>query len=84
MTDHKVSIRQEGSQVVLEINGIAVEIPWGKADAIASGLTQMARKAEARGFDSVWTTEFFHQHGFVRLAAVAAATERVQVRTSGV
>jgi probable F420-dependent oxidoreductase len=30
----------------------------------------------------VWTTEFFHQHGFVRLAAVGMATERVQVGTA--
>jgi probable F420-dependent oxidoreductase len=31
---------------------------------------------------SVWTTEFFHQHGFVRLAAVAAATSKIQVGTA--
>ncbi len=41
-----------------------------------------ARYAEQRGFDSVWVTEFFHQHGFVRLAAVAGATERVRVGTA--
>lgn len=38
-----------------------------------------AQKAEAAGFHSVWTTEFFHQHGLVRMAAVAGATESVQV-----
>lgn len=38
-----------------------------------------ARAAEQRGFHSVWTVEFFHQHGFVRMAAVGAATERVKV-----
>lgn len=47
------------------------------ADQIAA-----ARHAEARGFHSVWTTEFFNHHGFVRLAATAAATERVEVGTA--
>jgi alkanesulfonate monooxygenase SsuD/methylene tetrahydromethanopterin reductase-like flavin-dependent oxidoreductase (luciferase family) len=41
-----------------------------------------ARLAEARGFDSVWVTEFFNQHGFVRLAAVAQATTRVKLGTA--
>ncbi len=41
-----------------------------------------AQTAEAHGFHSVWTLEFFHQHGFVRLGAVAAATERVKVGTA--
>lgn len=41
-----------------------------------------ARHAEARGFHSVWTTEFHNHNGFVRLAAVAAATQRVQVGTA--
>ena len=41
-----------------------------------------AQTAEKHGFHSVWTLEFFHQHGLVRLAAVAAATERVQVGTA--
>ncbi len=44
------------------------------ADQIAA-----AQLAEANGFDSVWLTEFFHQHCLVRMAAVAAATERVKV-----
>jgi probable F420-dependent oxidoreductase len=47
------------------------------ADQVAA-----AQTAERRGFDSVWTLEFFHQHGFVRLGAVAAATQRVQVGTA--
>jgi probable F420-dependent oxidoreductase len=46
------------------------------ADQVAA-----ARHAEARGLHSVWTLEFFNQHGFVRLAAVAGATSRVQVGT---
>jgi probable F420-dependent oxidoreductase len=41
-----------------------------------------AQTAEKHGFHSVWTLEFFHQHGLVRLGAVGAATERVQVGTA--
>ncbi len=41
-----------------------------------------ARMAEKHGFHSVWTLEFFHQHGLVRLGAVGAATERVKVGTA--
>ena len=51
------------------------------AETIA-GQVKAAQLAEARGFHSVWTTEFFHQHGFVRLGAVAAATQRVQLGTA--
>jgi probable F420-dependent oxidoreductase len=51
------------------------------APAIADQV-EAARLAEARGFHSVWTLEFFHQHGFVRLAAVAGATQRLQVGTA--
>jgi probable F420-dependent oxidoreductase len=51
------------------------------ADSIA-GQVEAARRAESRGFHSVWTTEFFHQHGFVRLTAVGAATRRVKVGTA--
>ena len=47
-----------------------------------AGQIAAARTAEACGFHSVWTTEFFHQHGFVRQAAVGGATERVQVGTA--
>src|SRR5215831_18908457 len=46
------------------------------ADQVAA-----ARHAEARGFDSVWTTEFFNMNGFVRLTAVATATSRVKLGT---
>jgi probable F420-dependent oxidoreductase len=41
-----------------------------------------AKLAEARGFDSVWVTEFYNQHGFVRLAAIALATARVKLGTA--
>ena len=40
--------------------------------ARAAGGVAAARHADARGFHSVWTVEFFNQHGFVRLAACAA------------
>jgi probable F420-dependent oxidoreductase len=46
-----------------------------------AGQIRAAQGAEAAGFDSVWTTEFFNANGFVRLAAVAAGTSRVQVGT---
>jgi probable F420-dependent oxidoreductase len=38
-----------------------------------------AQLAETYNFDSVWLTEFFHQHGLVRMAAVAGATQRVTI-----
>ncbi len=47
-----------------------------------AGQIAAAQTAEACGFHSVWTTELFHQHGFVRQAAVGGATERVQVGTA--
>ena len=42
----------------------------------------LAARADAAGFESVWTTEFYNQHGLVRLAAVATATERVKLGTA--
>jgi probable F420-dependent oxidoreductase len=41
----------------------------------------VAKRADDAGFHSVWTTEFFNAHGFVRLAAVAAATRNVKLGT---
>lgn len=41
-----------------------------------------AKRAEAAGLDSVWTIEFFNANGLVRLAAVAMATERIQLGTA--
>ena len=46
------------------------------------GQIETAHRAEAAGFESVWTTEFFNAHGLVRLAAIATATERVQLGTA--
>jgi alkanesulfonate monooxygenase SsuD/methylene tetrahydromethanopterin reductase-like flavin-dependent oxidoreductase (luciferase family) len=37
----------------------------------------MARRAEAAGFDRVWSSEFAHRSGIVPLAAMAGATERI-------
>ncbi len=51
------------------------------AETIADQI-KAAQVADSRGFYSVWTTEFFHQHGLVRLGAVAAATERVKIGTA--
>jgi len=45
------------------------------------GQMDAAAKADAAGFHSVWTTEFFNAHGFVRLAAAATATQHVQLGT---
>ena len=46
------------------------------------GQIKTAQRAEAAGFESVWTTEFFNAHGLVRLAAVAVGTERVKLGTA--
>jgi probable F420-dependent oxidoreductase len=45
------------------------------------GQMDAAAKADAAGFHSVWTTEFFNAHGFVRLAAAAGATQQAQLGT---
>ncbi len=47
-----------------------------------AGQMATAARADKAGFESVWTTEFFNAHGFVRLAAVATATERVKLGTA--
>lgn len=46
------------------------------------GQMDMARRAEEAGFESVWTTEFFNQHGLVRLAAVATSTTKIKLGTA--
>ncbi len=51
------------------------------ASPTIAGQQATARRAEAAGFHSAWTTEFFNANGLVRLAAVAAVTERIQVGT---
>jgi probable F420-dependent oxidoreductase len=42
---------------------------------------ELARRAEAAGLASVWTAEFFNQHPFVTLGAIAQVTERVTLGT---
>jgi probable F420-dependent oxidoreductase len=46
------------------------------------GQMDIAHRADEAGFESVWTTEFFNQHGLVRLAAVATATTRIKLGTA--
>ncbi len=46
------------------------------------GQVKVARAADDAGFESVWTTEFFNQHGLVRLTAVATATRNVKLGTA--
>jgi probable F420-dependent oxidoreductase len=43
------------------------------------GNVELAVRAEAAGFDSVFSTEFFNQHGFVVLGAIAHATRRIRI-----
>ena len=42
----------------------------------------LAQRAEAAGFDGVYSVEFFNRHGYVPLAAIAAKTERVRIGTA--
>jgi probable F420-dependent oxidoreductase len=49
-------------------------------DPIAE-MVELARLAEAAGFELVWDWEFFNKNAYVRLAAMAAATSRVQLGT---
>jgi probable F420-dependent oxidoreductase len=52
------------------------------ASPTIEGQMASAARADAAGFESVWTTEFFNAHGFVRLAAVATATRKVKLGTA--
>ncbi|HKI75214.1 MAG TPA: LLM class flavin-dependent oxidoreductase [Pseudomonadales bacterium] len=47
-----------------------------------AGQIELAKRADAAGFESVWTTEFYNQHGLVRLAAIATATQSVKLGTA--
>lgn len=42
---------------------------------------EQAVRAEAAGFDSVFTIEFFNRHGYAPLGAIAQATERIGIGT---
>ncbi len=46
------------------------------------GQIATATRAEAAGFESAWTIEFFSSHGLVRLAVVASATNRIKLGTA--
>ncbi len=46
------------------------------------GQIATATRAEAAGFESAWTIEFFSSHGLVRLAVVANATNRIKLGTA--
>ncbi len=46
------------------------------------GDVELAVRAERAGFDAVFTIEFFNRHGYVPLAAIAEATERVRIGTA--
>ena len=45
------------------------------------GNLKLAQQAEQAGFDSVFTVEFFNQHAFAVLGAIAATTSRVTIGT---
>jgi probable F420-dependent oxidoreductase len=45
------------------------------------GNLALAQRAERAGFDSVLTVEFFNQHAFAVLGAIAATTERIRIGT---
>jgi len=47
-----------------------------------AGDVALAVRAEAAGFDGVYTVEFFNRHGYVPLAAIAAKTSRVRIGTA--
>ncbi|MGE4652794.1 MAG: LLM class flavin-dependent oxidoreductase [Myxococcota bacterium] len=40
---------------------------------------ELAERAEAAGFDGVYSIEFFNRHGYVSLGAIAQATSRVRI-----
>jgi probable F420-dependent oxidoreductase len=48
----------------------------------ARGDVELAVRAEAAGFDGVYSIEFFNRHGFVALGAIAQATRRVRIGTA--
>ncbi len=48
----------------------------------ARGDVELAQRAEAAGFDSVFTIEFFNRHGYVPLGAIAQATSRIRIGTA--
>lgn len=47
----------------------------------AKGKVELGQRAEAAGFDSVFNVEFFNQHAFAVLGALAQSTTRVRLGT---
>jgi probable F420-dependent oxidoreductase len=47
----------------------------------ARGNLDLAQRAERAGFDSAFSIEFFNQHAFAVLGAIAASTERIRLGT---
>ncbi len=45
------------------------------------GSVDLARRAEKAGFDLALSVEFFNQHGYVVLGAIAEATSRIRIGT---
>ena len=45
----------------------------------ARGDVELALRAEAAGFDGVYSIEFFNRHGYVALGAIAEATRRLRI-----
>jgi probable F420-dependent oxidoreductase len=48
----------------------------------ARGDVELARRAEAAGLDGVYSIEFFNRNGYVALAAIAQATQRIRIGTA--
>jgi probable F420-dependent oxidoreductase len=46
------------------------------------GDVDLAIRAEAAGFNSVFTIEFFNRNGFIPLGAIATATSRIRIGTA--
>jgi alkanesulfonate monooxygenase SsuD/methylene tetrahydromethanopterin reductase-like flavin-dependent oxidoreductase (luciferase family) len=55
-------------------------IVFAGTDAIAT-IVELAREAEAAGFDRVWTTENHSRDGILRATAIALSTTRIGVGT---
>jgi probable F420-dependent oxidoreductase len=55
--------------------GLLLELPTQRENV------ELARRAEAAGFDSVWAPEFHNHSGVLALAGAAVATERVELGT---
>src|SRR5687768_9374811 len=53
----------------------------GAGIAPAAEIARLASRAEAAGFDAVWTQEMFHDP-FLPLASAAAGTSRITLGTS--